>query len=65
MASNILTDNVCSLLVLADQHAAIILKSQCLAFINANRDDVIATEDYQSLKAEVESIIASSKLQNE
>jgi len=57
MAKKIKKENVFSFLLFAHQHSSPHLKSHCLAFINAHRNEVMATEEYQSKKEEIEKIM--------
>lgn len=56
---NIAPDNVSTLLLMADQHHAFILRSHCAFFIANHQSEVHAEDDYLSQKDAIESVLAS------
>jgi hypothetical protein len=56
---NIAADNVSTLLLMADQHHAFILRSHCASFITQNLAAVQAEEDYTSQEDAVDTLLAS------
>jgi hypothetical protein len=58
---SIVADNVATLLILADQQSALILKAHCVSFVNAHKDEVFASEDYQDNKEVFDQILAAAR----
>lgn len=57
IGSNLSADNVCSILLVADQHDATTLRKTCATFISENLADVRSTSQFADLASEIRALV--------